>query len=337
MKNSFNSLKVITRNAVYYSSCVALIASCFPTTKPKSKIKEAQAVTEAFTLSFDALSKHVMLLHVLPDGATTKFTPSELSVSVPQLETGFKFSQEATQDGTSKVELGTLGLIINYSASSPKGSVNCLKGKLALGKSALNCGFTPAPTQVFGEDVKLGHAQVAQLIRDKGITITEAVELGGKPKALPADVKASWLKLESDVKIGGAYFGRQDAIYDAVRALPGAELTYDAEAVARVLAAVYEKPLPEAIAPGSPDTEIANYIKTHKGTISDAVYMVETNILNKTLPDAVKKRWFDLESNAKVGGGYHGQVDAIASVIASWNIGFEYEAEAIAQAIAKAY
>ena len=85
------------------------------------------------------------------------------------------------------------------------------------------------------------------------------------------------------------------------------------------------------------DKKIADYITSQKQGIAEAVYFVETNVVNAKLPHSVTSRWYALEKDAKAGGGFHGVPDAIASSIRGWNLGLDFEAETIASTLVSVY
>jgi hypothetical protein len=195
-----------------------------------------------------------------------------------------------------------------------------------------------------GSESRDVNLEVANHVINKKVDIKTALDYVKqnvlKGQAIAPAIESNWLELEKEAKPGGGYFGVQEAIARTIQSWNSSVQGFKAEEVASVLVTVYKDST--GASGGSAedltkraDREISKYLVEQPGAkISEAIYFVQTNILNAVLPASVTKRWNDLESGI---GGYNGDVEAITGEIRSWNVDIGYNAEEVARKLSQVY
>lgn len=322
-------------NQLVISFVVVAISACNPPKYAGSRLKSGVPAAATVTiLPQTEAANQLGFVHNHPDAGPENYKISSLTVTVPASSGALTIDAAAN-----KVALPPLKFAISMVATAAPKKLTCQSSGIPMGTSSLACTLEGGGTAPKDPD-----AEIADYILSKKVSISSALtqvkETVLKGQTIPPAVIAHWMELEKDAKPGGGFHNAQDAITSAIRSWNSSIEGFTAEQVAGVLVNVYRDSSgssgqPQSGSEKNADQEIAKYLIEQPGAkISEALYFVQTNILNATIPSVVSTRWNTLESNI---GGYNGDVEAITGEIRSWNVEIGYNAEDVARKLSQTY
>jgi hypothetical protein len=308
--------------------------ACSPPKQIGSRLKSGTTSSASVSLlqTSDAAGG-LVFVHNHPDVGPDNYKLSALTVTVPSASGAVTIEAAAT-----KVALPPLKFGISMVANASPRKLSCQSAGIPMGTSSITCLLEG------GSEIRDVNLEVANHVINKKVDIKTALDYVKqnvlKGQAIAPAIESNWLELEKEAKPGGGYFGVQEAIARTIQSWNSSVQGFKAEEVASVLVTVYKDST--GASGGSAedltkraDREISKYLVEQPGAkISEAIYFVQTNILNAVLPASVTKRWNDLESGI---GGYNGDVDAITGEIRSWNVDIGYNAEEVARKLSQVY